>query len=161
MISQRLSQVGIELKITEVSFEQYIQRLQSGAFDLYLGEVRLLANMDITQIVTPGGSAAYGIANKNIEEEKEEKDDKNKEQEPQEIVDVTDGINLTAAAAVAGYYGGEYTLGDVASTFLSEMPLIPLMYRTGITMFTPDIKSSPTVSYCDLFIDINNYSFEN
>ncbi|MBQ5798821.1 MAG: hypothetical protein IIW16_03300 [Clostridia bacterium] len=161
LISQRLSQVGIELKITEVSFEQYIQRLQSGAFDLYLGEVRLLANMDITQIVTPGGSAAYGIANKNIEEEKEEKDDKNKEQEPQEIVDVTDGINLTAAAAVAGYYGGEYTLGDVASTFLSEMPLIPLMYRTGITMFTPDIKSSPTVSYCDLFIDINNYSFEN
>ena len=102
LISQRLSQVGIELKITEVSFEQYIQRLQSGAFDLYLGEVRLLANMDITQIVSPGGSAAYGIANKNIEEEKEEKDDKNKEQEPQEIVDVTDGINLTSAAAVAG-----------------------------------------------------------
>ncbi len=157
LISERLSRVGIELKITAVSFEQYLQKLQSGAFDLYLGEVRLLSNMDISHLVTPGGSAAYGIVSK-AEDKTEEKTENS---ETQDVIETQDGINLTSAAAVAGYYGGTYTLGDVASAFLSEMPLIPLIYRTGIAMFTPDIKSSPTVSYCDLFIDINNYSFEN
>lgn len=166
LISLRLAKVGIELKITEATFEDYLQKLQSGSFDLYLGEVRLLSNMDITQLVTPGGSASYGIVSAKTEEEtkdadKLERKEDTEETGTQEIIENKDGINLTSAAAVAGYYTGSYTLGDVASAFLSEMPLIPLVYRTGIAMFTPDIKSSPTVSYCDLFIDINNYSFEN
>lgn len=160
LIADRLSRVGIAVNIQSVPYEEYLAKLQSGAFDLYLGEVRLLANMDITQLVTPGGTAAYGI----VQKAAENADDAEKEPAPEtEKVpsDTTDGINLTAADAVAGYYGGTYTLGDVASAFLSEMPLIPIMYRSGIAMFTPDIKAAPSVSFADLFIDINNYSFEN
>lgn len=158
LISTSLSNVGIEIKIDSVDYDTYISRLQSGDFDLYLGEVKLLSNMDITQLVTPGGSAAYGIVYDQPADTTSGTDDT--DETPDQTDDtVQTGITLTTADAVAGYYGGTYSLGDVASAFLSEMPLIPLIYRSGVAMFTPDMTSAPRVSISDLFIDINNYSF--
>ncbi len=163
LIANSLSNVGIEIKIDSVDYDTYISRLQSGSFDLYLGEVKILPNMDITQLVTPGGSAAYGI----VYDPPADSSDQNTTEtagEETETPDQTEdtvqtGITLTTADAVAGYYGGIYSLGDVASAFLSEMPLIPLIYRSGVAMFTPDMTFAPTASISDLFIDINNYSF--
>ena len=144
LIAARLAKVGIEVIIDAVDYETYLSRLQNKQFELYLGEVRLLNNMDLSELVTEGGSAAFGIA----------------PAAPSEEGVVLEGITLTTSTAVSGFYNGEYTIGDVASAFLSEMPIIPILYRNGITMFTPDIKEAPTVCSGDLFCDINNYSFK-
>ncbi len=160
LIVERLESVGIKASLVAVDFETYISRLQSGNFDIYLGEVKLLGNMDISPLVTPNSSAAYGIVDYSlpIDTETTEGTDTTAENVATQN---TSAINLTALNAAKGYYNGIYTLGDVASAFLSEMPIIPIMYRSGIAMFTPDIKGVPNVSVSDLFIDINNYSFKN
>ncbi len=157
LIVKSLESVGIKATLVAVDFQTYLSRLQSGNFDIYLGEVKLLGNMDISPLVTPNSSAAYGI----VDYSTPVTPDSSTEETDENVISQPSGINLTALNAVKGYYNGTYTLGDVASAFLSEMPIIPLMYRSGIAMFTPDIKDVPDVSVSDLFIDINNYSFKN
>ena len=152
LIVDQLKKVGIEVIIDAQSYDNYLKKLQSRSFDLYIGEVRLLNNMDLTELVTPGGSAAFGI--------KAAAPTTDEDGEPTAPDAQVEGITLTSAQAVAGYYNGQYTIGDVASAFLSEMPLVPLFYRSGIAMFTPAMTEVPQVSQSDLFIDINNYTFK-
>ena len=67
IIASRLSEYGISVRVAEKSFADYTAALSSGNFQLYLAEVAITPNMDISSLVTEGGSAAYGIktANKN------------------------------------------------------------------------------------------------
>lgn len=164
-IAARLAKVGIEIIIEEVDYETYLRRLNNKDFELYLGEVRLLNNMDLTELVTPGGSAAFGIKGNAVTENDDTDSPKTEDTSsdtsvPQSNSPQTGGITLTSAAAVSGFYKGQYTIGDVASAFLSEMPIIPILYRSGIAMFTPEMKTVPKVSASELFIDINNYTFK-
>ncbi len=163
LLVQQLAAVGIQAELVAVDYATYLSRLQSGSFDLFLAEVKLTCNMDLTELVTPGGSAAYGIVKTEIPvaTPTDSTDSASSDTSSNITEAVPSGINLTSADAVKGYYDGSYTLGDVATAFLSEMPLIPIMYRSGIAMFTPEIESAPEVSISDLFIDINNYSFNN
>jgi hypothetical protein len=81
--------------------------------------------------------------------------------ETDEPITSPDGINLTAAAAVTGFYEGKHTLGDVATAFISEMPIIPICYRSGVIMFTHKLSCEPICSASDIFSNINSYSFNN
>ncbi len=148
LIIKQLSAVGIEVKLKSVPYSEYLSLLKSGSFELYLAEVNLLNNMELSQLVVPGGSMAFGINHAAAA--------------PVEGEPVSaDGINLTAANAVMGFYEGKYTLGDVATAFISEMPIIPVCYRSGVIMFTHKLKTVPESSACDIYLGINNYSFNN
>ena len=150
LIIKQLSAVGIEVKIKSVPYNEYLALLKSGSFELYLAEVNLLNNMELSQLVVPGGSMAFGI-NHTPEAPAE----------GEAPAPSTDGINLTAANAVKGFYDGKYTLGDVATAFISEMPIIPVCYRSGVIMFTHRLTTLPKSSAADIFLGINNYSFSN
>lgn len=152
LIVKQLAAVGLEIKIRAVPYSEYISLLKSGSFELYIAEVNLLCNMDLSQLVVPGGSMAFGISLPAAEKPEDDKAEQNAG---------TDGINLTSGAAVQGFYEGKYTLGDVASAFISEMPIIPICYRNGVIMFTHKLKTEPQSSACDIFFDISNYSFNN
>lgn len=41
---------GIQLTVTPLSYAEYTRRLAAGQYDLYLGEIRLAANMDLTPL---------------------------------------------------------------------------------------------------------------
>ena len=43
-----------------LDWDQYLQALTAGEFDLYLGEGRLTADFDLTAFLTPGGALNYG-----------------------------------------------------------------------------------------------------
>lgn len=158
LIKRQLGDVGIEINIKSVPYAQYLSSLSSRSFDLYIAETQLLNNMDISELVTPGGSMAYGIVKPAApsEETTSSKSDESVENtEPQKPLD----INLTAAAAVKGFYEGKYTLGDIATACLSEMPIVPLMYRSGVVMFSPKLKAEPVCTVSDLFYNINQFTF--
>lgn len=55
-----LNDLGIAATLTKLSWEDYLAALQQGNFDLYLGEVRLTADFDLTALITAGGSLNYG-----------------------------------------------------------------------------------------------------
>ena len=59
-LAANLTDAGIQVELAALSWDGYLQALSSGSFDLYLGEVRLTGDFDLTALITPGGALNYG-----------------------------------------------------------------------------------------------------
>lgn len=109
-----LSQLGIEAKITSVSFEDYRERIASGEYDIYIGEIK----MDLAYMVTPlaGSSARYSIyASK----------------------DLDDAIYNTMTAV-----GEEKTVGaykNLSDRLMEEMPVVCLYFGRDAMITNSDL----------------------
>lgn len=55
-----LNDMGIRATLTKLDWDAYLSALQRGEFDLYLGEVRLTGDFDLTPLITAGGALNYG-----------------------------------------------------------------------------------------------------
>ena len=55
-----LTDLGIQVDLQLLPWDDYITALEKGDFDLYLGEVKLIADFDLTALITAGGSLNYG-----------------------------------------------------------------------------------------------------
>ena len=151
IIANRLSEYGISVNVAEKSFADYTAALSSGNFQLYLAEVAITPNMDISSLVTEGGSAAYGI--KKPEKKADEKTEQTDGGEQQ-----TEEQSLTAAELVSGFYAGTNTLADLSSVLQTEMPVIPLCYRTGVLFYNDKIENVNNSSCSDIYFSIDSYS---
>jgi len=166
-IASQLSEVGIKITVVEKNFKQYRAALKKGNFQLFLGEVKLTDNMDISCLVTEGGSAAFGLYKEKEEDSKNEKDDKTNEEkeegketeESEEKVekDENDLSLLTPGDVVNGFYEGENTITDIASVLLDDMPFVPVCYRTGVLFCNENIENINSFSASDIYSSINSY----
>ncbi|MBQ5910661.1 MAG: hypothetical protein IIW94_01460 [Clostridia bacterium] len=146
LIAEQLADVGIKITVNALGINEYYSALQNGHFQLYLGEIKLLPNMDVRSLVINGGSAAYGIA-------------------PQPVYYAEDGSistdyfdNETSYVSVVnGFYEGKNGIIDVASALQSSMPVIPLVYRNSLVFYSKDIEDVFSPSYSDIFISIDKY----
>ena len=59
-IAYQLDAAGVPVTLTSLPFEDFTAALQAGDFDLYLGEVVLTADFDLTALLSPSGSLNYG-----------------------------------------------------------------------------------------------------
>ena len=55
-----LNELGFDLTLKSVDYEEYLSLLRAGNFDLYYGEVRLSPNFDLSPFFQSGGSLTYG-----------------------------------------------------------------------------------------------------
>ena len=144
MLANRFVDYGIKLNINSVSREQYLNSLSNGNFQLYVGEVKLLPNMDISPLVLAGGSAAYGMIDNQT-------DDSNSD------TDATD--NSDYRFILKGYSEGKNTIADVATSLLSSMPLIPIAYRNALIFYSDTISDFGLSSAYDIFISMDSYVY--
>ena len=115
------SQIGIQLNINSLPFDQYQQALNSGNFDLYYGDVILTPDFDVRALLMSGGSLNYGRITDTTLDSK--------------IMSVRTASADTLEQAETDFY--EY--------FLSKMPILPLAFernqvivRSGLlTGFSP------------------------
>lgn len=139
LIATQLSTYGIKVNVVEKSFSDYYKALTSGNFQLYLGEVEITPNMDMTNLVVRGGSAAYGI--------------------------VTSGDDVMGQASlenlIGGFYSGSNNITDIASVLQSEMPFIPVCYRTGSVFYNERIDNVSNSSAGDIYFSIESYKLNN
>ena len=99
LIKKQLGEAGIKINLKTTSSEQFASALKNGHFQLYLGEIKLNRNMDVSSLVLKGGSAAYGMPeapkkseNKKDKENKEdEKEEEAAKPEEEEIPEDTEG----------------------------------------------------------------------
>lgn len=142
LIAATLKEYGIKLTVIKVSFTEYQRRLKNSEFQLYLGEVNFTENMDISSLVVPGGSAAFGVKNS--------------------IPQVVEGETapLTAAGIVNAFYNGQAEITDVVSALQTEMPVIPVCYRTGVLFCKDGIKNVGGASQNDIFLKIDSYKLK-
>ena len=61
-LSRTLSTDVLTVSVRSLPWSDYLTALQNGNFDLYLGEVRLTANWDISSLARTGGALNYGGA---------------------------------------------------------------------------------------------------
>lgn len=57
-LARSLQGIGVAVTVQKLGWEEYIKALQRGSFDLYIGEVRLTGDFDITELLA--GSLNYG-----------------------------------------------------------------------------------------------------
>ena len=60
LLAASLSDAGIGAELEALAWDDYLRALEAGDFDLYLGEVRLTGDFDLTALITPGGALNYG-----------------------------------------------------------------------------------------------------
>ena len=156
LISSQLADYGISVTVIEKSYEQYITALNEGNFQLYLGEIKITENMDMSPLVIKGGVAAYGLP-----EVKET--DESAEPQNTEAGDSTEEV-LTAKTpgdVVGGFYAGENTIADIASVLQSDMPFVPICYRTGVLFYNDSIENVTGASESDIYFSIESYIYNN
>ncbi|MBQ9761531.1 MAG: ABC transporter substrate-binding protein [Oscillospiraceae bacterium] len=59
-IAESLNACGLKVTMSELDGEKYRAALEAGEFDLYLGQTKLSANMDLSAFFAPEGVLSYG-----------------------------------------------------------------------------------------------------
>ncbi|NLT58124.1 MAG: hypothetical protein GXX99_04090 [Clostridiales bacterium] len=106
-IAGQLRACGYEVLVREVGAAEYFSLVEKGDFDLYIGELRLLPDMDLSALVGSGGRLNYGGFSS---------------------ADV-DGALL--ALRLADEAGRPEAASRLAAALDDELPIIPLYYEEG------------------------------
>lgn len=125
MIAETLLESGIQITVSALPWDQYLQALTERSYDLYLGEVKIPANMDFSALFAQGGSAAYGI-------------------DPES----------TAAAYFNEYAAGSITPEAFNEKLQADLPLIPVCYRSGLVVAGKAITGNTTALPGNLYENI-------
>lgn len=59
-IAKMLTACGLEVTLTEVSSQRFVEYLRFSTYDLYLGQTKLSPNMDLSPFFKTSGSLSYG-----------------------------------------------------------------------------------------------------
>ena len=154
LIAAQCKTAGIQINVVECSYEQYVERLASGNFQLYLGEIQILDNMDFSQLVITGGSAAYGVSVQNEDDNTDVQNVENSDQSQ-----ITEPQVSPCEQILAAYHSGKCGISDVAGTLLTEMPQIPVCYLNGVLFYDSAIKGGVEASGSDVYLSFENYEF--
>lgn len=111
-IADSLAECGFLINVQVLSFADYSERISSGNYDMYLGEVKLDGSMDISRFFMDGTKFSAGI-------NKSEK----------------------AATEYFRYRAGEISEKEYYEIFAEEYPFVPVAFRTGYTVLSEDIKT--------------------
>ncbi len=149
VIADQLKSVGIGITVVEQPYSQYIEALSSGNFQLYLGEIKITDNMDLSPLLTNGGSAAYGLPNVPTDENEDETKNENETEVKPQVT--------SSQTVLEEFYKGNATVRDVASVLQTDMAVVPLCYRTGLLFYNSSIKNVKNSSLGDIYFSIESY----
>ena len=161
LIAKQLSACGIKINVIEKSYADYTAALSSGNFQLYFAVVAITPNMDLSCFVTEGGSTAYGIKKQDTQESKPTASSVTESTSDTENSTDPNDAAATPAELIEGFYNGKNTIADVASVLQTEMPLIPVCYRTGVLFYNETIENVNNSSASDIYFSIGSYKCNN
>ncbi len=130
-IAAALKPYNVNITIQLLSSENLRKAVQAGEYDLYIAEMKISANMDLSEFFSYGGNASYGI-----------------------IFD-----NIICDEEYTRFRSGEISLDDFIASFNADMPFIPLVYRNGRLLYTRDVISELYCSEGFLYKDIDKLKF--
>ncbi|MCD7872931.1 MAG: ABC transporter substrate-binding protein [Clostridiales bacterium] len=132
LIKQELEEAGFSVSIVQAaSSDEYFKLISEEKFDIYLGEIKLAADMALYNFFEKDASANYGI----------------------------DTQLSNTAKLYSEYMSGTAELGSFLLAFSDEMPYIPLLYRKGMICFTKTLNGDMQGTYNDCFANIEDWYF--
>lgn len=128
VISELLSKVNITVELVAAEEDDYISKLKSGDFDLYLGDIKLTANMDLSGFFDDDGAFSYGIP-----------------------------AELSVRTKYAQYKAGTESLDAFLRSFNESEPFIPLLFRNGRFCYSRNITGTIEVTAGNLYGTIDKW----
>ena len=125
-----LNKVGVVVSIDAQSPDSYASKLSGGDFDLYLGEVNIQDDMDLSPLLSPGGQSAFGVPEQS-----------------------------SAYTAYSAWRSGKQNISYAASAFTAETPFIPICFRYGAISFTKGLSGTITPTLSDIFGGVDSWHF--
>ena len=130
LIADELKEVGIDAEVEAVEFDEYKEKLREGDFDLYVGEIKLTSDMNLSPFFSENGEAGYTVDS-----------------------------GSTTAKAYTDFAAGKIDVSTFDKVFDEYKPFIPIGYRYGIAYYSRELKYEGTVSENDIFANIYSWSF--
>ncbi len=125
VIKECYNEVGIEVIIQSMPFDAYMAALAEGAFDLYIGEIRLGYNMNLNPLLNPEGAAGYGVK-----------------------------ANPELLASYREFRADAIGADVFCRDFAADMPFVPLLYRRGVLLHARDFFAKIVATEQDIFYNI-------
>lgn len=161
LIAKQLSAYGFKIQVVEKPYDNYMADLTAGNFDLYLAEIQITPNMDLSNLIAEGGSAAFGTKRAEPEAPEPSVSVPAVTSETAEgETPVPEEKSATAAEIISGFYSGANTVTDVAAVLQTEMPFVPVCYRTGVLFYNDNIENVNNSSVSDVYFSIRSYTFK-
>ena len=108
LLKQQLEAAGFTVTINQESAAAYEKKVFAESFNLYIGEVKLTADMSLLPFYSRNGWTAAGI----------------------------DLANSPSYTAYWGYTEGKNEIGKFVLDYSKEMPFIPVLYRQGMICYS-------------------------
>lgn len=127
-IHDTLESIGIDVELNALPYTEYIEAVKNGNFDLYLGEVKLPANMDLSCFFSEGGSLSYGV-----------------------------DTSSTVAASYKDFMAGTTDISTFVQVFDTYKPFIPLCYRDGVAYFSREFTFEGDITEYEPFLNASTW----
>ncbi|MEM1483278.1 ABC transporter substrate-binding protein [Oscillospiraceae bacterium PP1C4] len=124
LIAGQLKQIGVKVDVVSKSFSQYQASLSRHDYDLYIGETRMMDNMDFSMLMS-GGSLGFATAYS------------------EELVNLYRAYKSTGTNIEA-----------FCEAFNEQSPFIPLVFRQGLISFNREFRAEIVATEQDIFYNI-------
>lgn len=128
IIADAFRLAGIEIVVETLPFASYTQRIAEGEYDLYLGELRVPPNLDLSTLIAPHPAVGPGCVR------------------DQELLDIYTRVKA-----------GREDTSALDTAFRRSMPFIPLVYRRGMVAFSRDFSANIVATEQDIFYNIEDW----
>lgn len=130
LIKEELSKVNIDVTVSLLDDAKFNLALQNGEYDMYLSEIKIPKNMDLSAFFSSSGSGLYGtnLSATNLDE------------------------------TYNAYISGTTELDVFLQEFFEEMPFIPICYRNGQLNYSRTITSSVEATENNLYANIAQWT---
>ena len=130
LIKEQLEKVNIKTDVKLLDETAFRTALANGEYDMYLSEIKLTQNMDLSPFFDTNGAATYGMTN------------------------TLSGLD----ECYYEYLGGTAELDTFLKEFYEEMPFIPICYRNGQLSFSRNITSAVISTERNLYSNIADWT---
>ncbi|MEG1779189.1 MAG: ABC transporter substrate-binding protein, partial [Oscillospiraceae bacterium] len=127
-IAQQLGKAGISVTVEESSFEVYMNNLVSQNFDLYIAEIAIPYNMDLSSVLSQHSNSGFGA-----------------------------GYNSTLIDEYTQLRSGAVTCSQFIKIFNEIVPFVPLAYRNGTLALSADFPAEISSTPQDIFYNIDTW----
>ncbi len=131
LIAQQLRDCGFTVNLSVLDYDSYLIRLDSGLWDLYIGEVKLTADMDLSLFFSAEGQANYGIDSAGA-----------------------------GAQAWREWRAGTVNTSTFEQVFLQDQPFVPLCFRSGVLYCAKELQIEGEVNENDLYANLYTWSYQ-
>lgn len=134
MIETQLLQFGIDAYTVGVSFDEYINRINSGNYDMFVAEVEMKDNLDPGFLTSKGNY--FGYYNEELETKLS-------------LMRHTKDVDTLYAA-----------VGEYAREFCLNPPFVPIFYRTDSVVYTKRLSGVSNPSFYNRLDGIEKWYFK-